>query len=444
MAKKRKILILSASPVRDKIVDELISEKLKSLGNEVWVKPCLREGRDGILALKPDIVVLPPIRNMYSRDMCEVLKRWNVGVVSRHTEPSCDWGDFKKMNPKQKAEIVGNMPYYVDIELVWSQDEVEILQRRGCKFPVYAIGSVTCDAYFRTDLLNKTKNRKAFNAKYKFSDKKKNLLIQSPWGFIDSAPDLRIDELDDAKKDAEGKKKHFEMIEKIHSALKDKWNILISIHPGVLEPPYQELAKKLRTPLDAATTSFELIVNSDALIHAGSTMSINAHLLKIPAYQYGDVNSKGCDNWWGMPEATISKLSPYFNKPDELIKAILNYKKASNANKKTLKALEKGRYGKMDGKATERAAELINKVEGKFEMRWPRSVRDYSQLSILRSPSKILKQAICAICKDPFWIINEEWLKMLETTIGKEAANKVRPKFGTCCPNCGSKYCQVK
>ena len=272
--RQKKILILTASPIRDKVVDDLIAEELRRRGNKVWVKACLRQGRQSALKFKPDVCVMPPIRNVHSRDMVEVMKRWGMGVVSRHTEPSCDWPDFKRMNPKEKAAILGPWPYRVDMELVWSPDEAEILNKRGVPFKTFPIGAVACDVFFREDLINKARDRTAFNLKYKFDDSKKNLLIASPWGFADSAPDLRVDETTEAKQDIAGRDRHFDMISKVANSLRDKWNILISVHPGVAEEPYKELANRLQVPLDVASPSFELKVNSDALIHAGSTMAI--------------------------------------------------------------------------------------------------------------------------------------------------------------------------
>lgn len=431
-----KILILTASPIRDKIIDEMIADNLISKGHEVWVRPCLREGRKSVLEIQPDVCVVPPIRNLYSRDFAEQLKKWNIGVISRHTEPSCDWQDFKKMTQPQKSTILGHFAYFVDMELVWSKDEAEILNRRPANFKAFPIGSVTCDPFFIPDKIKEYQNKTLFNKKFGFSNRKKTLLIASPWGFADSAPDLNIDDFEFAQKDNEGREKHFEMIRVLKKELGEKWNILLSVHPNVLIEPYKELSKELDIPLDTESISFYLLVNSDALIHAGSTMSINAHLLNYPAYQYGDVNCKDSKNWWGMPESSISKVSPYFNKSQKLVKAIKNYRKRSNANKKILDVLEQGRYGLMDGKATERAAELICKVSGKFKMCWPDNTKDYSQLTILRNPDRIVNNIHCGICGNTFSVVREDWLKTLEKNINK----KVEIKYENCCPYCGSKF----
>jgi len=442
---RKRILVLTASPRRDILIDELLSDKLRSLGNDVWVSPCLREGRQKTLEIEPDVVLLPPIRNMYSRDFAETLKRWGVGVVTRHTEPSCDWADFKKMDARQKAEIWGNMPYIADMEIVWGEDEVQILQKRGCRFPVYAVGSFSADKYLNEDFKKRYRHRDKFNQKYKFKKTKKTILIQSPWGFADHSPDLRIDEIDEFKEDIAGRDRHLDMIEQLHKALNDKYNILVTTHPGVITEPYKERLDKLKIPLDVEAVCLELMINSDILIHAGSTMAVGAHLLGMPAFQFGDANVKESKNWWSDSNKIMSEISPYFKDVENLIETIkITPRQFSNAKVKTIEALKKGRYGKMDGKAYERAAILINKVQGHFKMCWPKTTRDYNQLTIVKYPHQVLNSVVCGICKEPFQVISKDWIEKLLVNIGEEHADKLRPKFGTCCPHCGSKYMMKK
>jgi len=433
----KKILILSASPMRDKIIDEMIAEKLKGMGNEVKVAPMLRAGRQAVLEYQPDICVVPPIRNVYARDFAEELKRFRIGVVSRHTEPSCDWPDYKAMNQRQKIQILGVFQYVVDKELVWSADEADILNRRLSMFQTIAIGAVTCDPFFRQDIIKRERNRKKFNTKYKFSGKKKNLLIGAPWGFADSAPDLQINETEDAQKDTKARDRHLDMVCRVHKALGNKWNILMSIHPGVIEEPYKKVADKLGVPLDAESPSFYLKVNVDAIVHAGSTMAIGAHLLGIPAYQFGDVNAKDVNNWWGMPKAMISKVSPYCKSVKALIERLRGYKPRTNANLDTLKNLEKGRYGLMDGKATERVAMIINRIQGKFTPCWPRSPHDYTQPLLWRNLEKGVNKVPCKVCGGPMFVVQKVWLDKLRAEY--DITQEIKPKTETMCPHCGAR-----
>ena len=431
---KKKILILTASPVRDRVIDQQIADELIKMGNQVWVKPCLREGRKTILELRPDVVVVPPIRNPYSRDMAHVLKRWGCGVISRHTEASCDWTDFKRLVNAEKANLLGRWPYEVDVELVWGADEAQILtQMRKAPFPAIAVGSFAVDIYFKDDLKERFPKRPAFNTKYKLDPKKKNLLIASPWGFADSAPDLSINEMVKFGKEKTWQTRHLEMIKLLHAL--PKWNIIVTLHPGVVAAPYKKELDGLGIPIDITSTATELLVNMDALIHAGSTMAMEAHFLNIPAYQFGDVNME-TPNWFANPDSPLSKISPYFKTQEDLLNVFKKYRRRSNANKETLKVLENGRYGKMDGQATKRAAQIINKVKGNFKHCWPESTSDYSIQApanrlgenvipiVTRNLGDMCRQVPCGVCGKLLFILNTSVEEL-------------------CCPHCGVRTYKV-
>jgi len=441
---KKKVLILTASPRRDKPIDEMIARELRGMGMIVWVKPCVRQGRAAVLKYKPNVVVLPPIRQVYSRDFVEQIKRFGCGIVSRHTEPSCDWQDFKAIDADQKSKILGQVPYYVDVEIVWSQDEAEILNRRPTQFKTVPVGCLAVDKYLDDKIRKKYTNRRGFNRKHKFSSKKRTILIQSPWGFADSAPDLRIDETEAARKDMEGQKRHLQMIRHLKENIGNHFNMIVTIHPDCMESLYEKDLKELGLPLDTTSTSLELMANCDVLIHSGSTMAVGAHFLNMPAFQFGDVNLKDAKSWWSRSGEWLSKVSPRYEKMDNLMEAMEEYNQVSvplksNANKEAIEYLEKGRFGRMDGKATVRTAQIIAGVNGKFGLFWPESGRDYSQLTILKDLSTLVNQALCPICKKKFYIIKDEWVSMLAKRIDAKA-KMLTLKHGRCCPNCGTRY----
>lgn len=440
---RKKILILTASPTRDKHIDMLIAGKLRGLGHEVMVHPCLRGGRQAVLDFRPDIVLLPPIRNPNSRDFAEELKRFGCAVVTRHTEPSCSWQDWKKMTDQSKTEVLGAYPYEVDVELVWSSDEADILNRRGRPFKAVPVGAIGLDIYFDETIRATMPARADFCRKYDFDPDKPILLISSPWGFADSAPDLRIDDVAAARQDTDGRAKHLQMIEQIVPALKETWNILMTIHAGVKTGPYDELAKRLGIPLDSESPMMDMLVQADALIHAGSTAAVSAHILDVPAFQYGDVNAASSTNWWGVGESAISRVSPRFEKVDELIAAIRSHPPGSNANAETIEELEEGRYGVMDGKAATRAADIINTLEGQFILRWPRSIRDYRQLTMQRSAGDVVNQRACNVCGELFVEVRPEYLAMAATAAGVDP-KKFTPPAGFACPWCAAKLVRLE
>jgi surface carbohydrate biosynthesis protein len=438
---KKKVLILTASPERDKIIDELISDELTKRGFNVKVAPCLRQGRQAVLAFKPDIVVIAPVRNLYSQDFLDVLDDWGIGVVTRHTEASCDWQDWKKVDKAWKQELLGRYPYKAKAEIVWGDDEAQILNRRGTPFKTYAVGALALDIYFKKDLAKRFGPREDFNKERGLDNNKKTLVIGSPWGFADSAPDLQIPEIPAFNSDVEWRQIQLNMIKKAKDVLGDKWNVLMRPHPGVLMEPYETFAKDHNIPLDKETEAAKVLYHCDALIHAGSTMAMEMHCLNKPAFQFGDVNQKHPKNWWLLPDSPMSQISPIYQDVDKLINDIKNCKPKSNANKKALKRLETGRYGKMDGKATKRAADIIAKIDGKFKMRWPRATRDYSSPTVLKSEDIILMPATCGICGRSFKVIKMEWLKRLaqitQLTEQQKASLQV---FNSLCPHCAARF----
>lgn len=431
-----KILILTASPVRDKLIDELIARELRTRGHEVWVRPCLREGRSSCIELKPDVVVVPPIRNPYSRDFVETLKYHGAGVVSRHTEASCDWADYKKMEPHEKADIQGRFPYYIDKELVWGSDEEQILNKRSAVFPTIAVGAFGLDVCRKGhfDFGVKQNFKKKYGLKHA-----KTVLIACPWGFADSAPDLRIDDTVKARKDIEGREKHIAMIKELKEKIGDKWNILVTLHPGVLPEEYQ--ANLPDIPIDTEQSSVELLSHCDALVHSGSTMAMEMHMMGKPAFQYQDVNCKLTAGWWLKTGTPLSRVSPSFDKVDDLAKAILKSSSKSNADLKAIKELEEGRYGRMDGLAYKRAADEIESVEGQWIEKWPRSVRDYNQPMCFRDKKDAFVESACGICGESYTVIRQDWMEKIACMLKADKKHYDSMNlFNVSCPNCGAKF----
>lgn len=426
-----KILILSASPRRDKYIDMLFQQKLISAGHEVWVRPCLREGRAAVLEIRPDIVILPPIRNPYSRDFAETCKRMNLGVVTRHTEPSCDEADWRRMDKNQQADICGRFPYGVDAELVWGSFEASMLNKRGVPYKTYAPGAFVADIYKSECIRNQLMPKGMFYQKFGFDKKKKTILISSPWGFLDSCPDLRTDHVVDTDSDTLGRDKYIRMIKELQDGIGDNRNLLLTLHPGVDCEYYKNALPDIK--IDTETPAMDLLVNSDCLIHGGSTMAIEMHILNKPAYQFSDVN--GC-GWWQDGEAVISKVSPRVHGVEELLKATKQIHSKSNANKDTLKLLEAGRYGIMDGHSIDRSIQVINNVSGSFKMYWPPSRFNYDQIFI-RKRDDMMMPAICSICKDSFFVITPAFARTLMKHTGKSYKDLVG---NTVCPHCGARF----
>jgi hypothetical protein len=165
------------------------------------------------------------------------------------------------------------------------------------------------------------------------------------------------------------------------------------------------------------------------------------HCLDKPSFQFGNVNQKHPDTWWIVKDTPMSQISPIFKDVDSLLEAIKTCKIKSNANKKALKRLETGRYGKMDGRATERAAEIISKIEGKFKFCWPRARHDYDQITAVKSGESILWPNVCGICENTFFVVQMAWLKKMAAIIKLTEQQKFNMGVhNSFCPHCSAKF----
>jgi len=422
-----KILILTASPRRDKYIDLLFEDKLKAKGHEVWTRPCLREGRDAVTELRPDVVVVPPIRNPYSRDFCQVMKNWGIGIISRHTEPSCGKKEYEAMNKEEQADIMGRFAYGIDAEIVWGKEEAHILNTRGVPFKVTGVGAIVADLY-KSDI--QPIQREVLCQKHNLNSEKPIILISSPWGFIDSCPDLHTEVVTDTQRDdLAGRDNYIKMVQELKLD-----NVLLTLHPGVDEKIYKTALPNI--PIDNELPAYDLLKNADVLVHSGSTMAVEMHLLNKPSIQFADVNGAG---WWQSSGAVISKVSPKAKNVDHLRDLIQKETKGSNANQRTIKALERGRYGDMDGKAIDRSVEIIDKIEGQFKLTWPYIGRDYSQITIKKRAEDFIRPAACNICKERFFMLQPGFIDDLSkrTKVAKEL---LAPIHGTSCPHCASRF----
>lgn len=432
-----KIAILSASPQRDSVIDSQLKDELESRGHEVTVAPMLRAGRDTVLKLQPDVVVVPPIRNPHSRDFVEVCRDWNIGVISRHTEASCDWSDFKAMKTqREQGEILGLYKYAVNAELVWGADEAQILLRRRLGFPIVPVGCVVADIYFKKDIKSRFLSREKYCKKFKLNPKKKTICVASSWGFADSAPDLQIDEMRAINTNEDkGKKRYIALLKQLK---KLNYNILFRPHPGIILDDY----KKLEIPTDTESPATEVLLNCAILIHSGSTLAMEMHWLSKPAFQYGDVNRDYANNWFQIPNSPLSKISPSFKSIPKLIEAIKAAKPKSNALPETLKILAEGRFGLMDGQAIKRIADVVCGTKGKYTPCWPRAHQDYDLPHMFKAEEKAVNKTFCGICKREFRILKPEWAERFCTAFAVANKKEVLERLTAMhmnCPNCAAR-----
>lgn len=402
-AEPKKIIILTASPLRDKLIDEMIADVLRAHGHEVRVAPCLREGRPAVLDMQPDLAVVPPIRNPYSRDMVETMKSWGMGVITRHTEASCDWQDFRAMSDREKAEIRGVYPYPADVELVWGPDEAQMLNQRGAPFKAVSVGAFSLDPYFVEDFDERYRHRDSFCQQYGLDKDKPTVMFLSCWSFADTAPDLHVDSMLKYKQEREARQQWIVMMQQVLQA-HPGWNAVLKVHHDESEEPYKVLGERLRLCKEGLVPEF--LANIDLLIHAGSTMAVEAHCCNLPAFRYVARTPLTQESWFTRDNA-MGRVSPEASAA-QIIEFMQNPSGGSNANPEALRELEQGRFGPMDGQATRRAAELILTVPGQFKMTWPRSWRNYETPVAKRFMQEIVQAIKCNVCGEVgYYLVNQ-------------------------------------
>jgi len=331
-------------------------------------------------------------------------------------------------------------PASVKLELFWSDTEVKYVKNHGIKTHSAVVGAFVADIYKDKKLLKKIPAKTELFSRHQLDKDKKLLLVSSPWGFIDCAPDNPDKSSHLCSQDAEARDKWCVMIKELHAH--QKWNVLATLHPNLDIELYKKKLSPI--PIDTSCTATELLIHSDYLIHSGSTMAVEMHWLNKPAFQFGDVNSLDMPdgNWWQRRGSAISQVSPYFIETGHVIAAIESTEATSNANAEAIRALEEGRYGKMDGKATERAAKLINQIEGEFKLYWPEPTLDYDQLFLFKNVNKIVSKIRCNICEKFFFIINEKWLKNFNETYKIEPAIDIPDDKA--CPHCAHSIARIQ
>lgn len=431
-----KILILSGSPQRDKVLDFVLKTQLEKLGNEVIVRPLPICCREAVMEYKPNVLVMPPIKNLFAFELAEVSAHWGVSVVIRHVEPGADEEDIKGMDPLWRNALLFRRPPGIKLELMWGETEVQYLKSvTGEEYPVIAVGAFVADAYKDNDSLDTFINKVEFCKKYGLDVNKKTILLSSPWGLFDMDSDLMGSSQNSVSRNKVAKDAWMAMAKKVKQDLGSKYNILATLHPGLLGvDAYEKELGEIGIPIDVRSLAMWLLSNCDILVHAGSTMAVEMHWLNKPSFQFGDVNSLDMPdkNWWQRKNSPISRISPFSVSAQELVDAISKCEDKSNCNVDTIKELESGRYGRMDGKATERAASLINKLDGKFEVKWPISNRAPQTFYANRDLRVFYDLLKCSSCGESFFKANQEFFK----SVSRVAVGlKMPDQFS--CPVCG-------
>lgn len=390
----RRVLILVNLKQRDSATDNLLATKLRERGFDVRVADYLPHNRQHVLFYKPNIVIGPEARCEYSVAFYKQCKEWGIYTIAKRTEGGAALKAWEVMSQDERDTVIGKWPYDVDMEIVWSEDFKKLMLEHGYlpEEKIFVAGALPFDVYFIPPF-------------HTHPEKRKNLVFATGWGHADRNPIYNVPEAppgssiheDAYRRHRQGRTAWINMMHKVIDALRPEgWDFYLRLKVGEHPAEYQDKLKdkiKIIVPCDTKT----VLLNTDLLIHAGSTMAIEAHLCNIPALSfYGRLNqTEGYD---------FPHVSPEFENVDDLIAAIKSVElRRTNANTAAIDTLSREFYGVIDGKATERIADKIKSLalkEPNIPDEWPADKPIYEFPDVVTH----VEQWICETCGRPSFV----------------------------------------
>ena len=394
-----KILIMSLCGQRDSVVDAVIAGHLREYGHEVYVHNYVKAGFQSVPYLKPDVVVSPFPGGEFKVEFVNRCKEWGCTVIVRRGEAGASREIFETMDKDRQTIILGNWDYsrYVDLELTWGREFTDILAEKGCMpaGKLKACGAFAFDAYFLPENKRETNHEKTilFATGFSCADYTPEL---SECGLPDGSPYHKI--LYDQHR--KGRDLWIGSIKKLAKWFGGDWRFIVKVRPGEQIIEYVKKLGDIVKVYPTKVSSLEALKKTDILVHTGSTMAIEAHLLNIPSFNFHNIN----------PDSLLASASPRLETYNELE---WNLARAniyqSNIEMPVLWELEEHLYGKIDGKACERAATYIHEhikdkeIKTEIPDEWPKEakfiedgVHDEEQEGDLRW--------ICVVCKKTYYV----------------------------------------
>jgi surface carbohydrate biosynthesis protein len=368
----------------------MIADAVKARGHDAVVRKFLADDRTAIIVERPDVVVIPVVRCEYTRDLATRLKQWGVRVIARRSEAGVSRVQFEKLTKTWQQDQVGRYDYkdLIDLELVWSREFADILVEKGKigRRQVRVIGGITLDPYFKWDLATESAkvfcSREDWYTKHKLDPNKRTVYFITGFVHADKSdftlPEAPIDDPIHSElhqRDFALRHLWLHAISKLSES--GKYNILVRPHHGERLDVYGALNHGVCVSTEGSAG--ESLFHSDAMVHAGSTMAIEAHVLGKPAFRFGNT----------AQDELVGGISPKSRNTESLIKAIRSAAFGkSNAAIETLADLEKSFFGPIDGKAHQRCADAICEFgpqETTIPNVWPADeLHDYSSSGIVR------------------------------------------------------------
>jgi len=347
----KKIIVLTHNPVRDPVTDDCLSACLRKKGHFVFRRGFLEDDKNMILCIKPNIVIVPEIRCEYTRDFAAQCKAWGIQVVVRPCEVGISAESMATISDEYRKAIFGNWPVneLIDLMLCWGPKMKTLFSMYGGieEHKMEAVGGLAFDQFFLPpppETIPRTeKKRVLFATGFAYADRNPQYAIP------EARPEDRL-HAEMVRIDSAARARWLTAIKQFWAQRGNDWEIWVKPHPGEKEEVYRAVLKDIVTycpPLPAVRA----LRYVDAVVHAGSTMAFEAHLLQKPAFCFDNI----------CQDIIVSKISPQVETVEELIKNLDGLDPTrSNANPEIIDLLQRDYYGTCDGKASQRAAEAID------------------------------------------------------------------------------------
>lgn len=347
-----KIAILTLTEQRDKAVDTRLAEALTALGHETMIRSFATAGCDCVCFEKPDAVIVPMVGSVQKLDFVKRCREWGIAVIVRRGEAGAAREVLAGMDAERRKVIVGDYDYapFVDLELTWGPEFSDILAeaKRMPRGKIVPCGPFTLDACFNRPKVHRAPGRRT-------------LLFATAWSGADDDPaytecgvaadsPLQRQMYDRHRK---GRDEWLRIIKYVYMTKSHKYDLLLKVRPGESTAEYIRTVGRYAKVLPYEFPSADAILMSDCVIHAGSTMAVEAHLLGVPTINYTNCN----------PDPQVAEVTIQCSDAGELTAALSHMKWGqSNIDPEKLAWLQEHLYGELDGQACRRAAQAVDKL----------------------------------------------------------------------------------
>lgn len=399
-----RIVILTLTGQRDKYIDHMLADAMRGYGHDVNVYNYIQAGRESVCYKKPDLIVHPMVGGQYKQDFVRKCHEWGVKVVVRRGEAGMGRAEFAKLDDNRTQIVLGGWDYspYVDLELVWGKEFADILAEQG---PMPSEKIKVCGAFAFDPYL---KNGEAAKRK---EHRQRTILFATGFSTADCRSDYcecglprtsnyhkEIYALHRRSRDT-----WIESITELVNRFGGEWRFELKVRPGEMTEEYVQKLPVAVKIHPVTSVSSEVLKGVDVLVHSGSTLAIEAHLLGIPSFNYCNVN----------PDPLLSKVSPcldcFQTLEFHLSRVAVHH---SNIDEGVYADLQRHLYGKIDGRACERAAGYIQAFveSGKWETdipnSWPKEVLHHTDKDNIHIHKQVGDEKfLCPCCRNEYYVV---------------------------------------